>query len=133
MNILASKRVRSKIIQLILAAIAFTIITGCTTVPPRFNQVPSESANTGYVIELEDSNGFHLETFLKSYSFFPNPDDNIQEAKQSFIRIAQFLAEERGRKSKPIIPSMLQANATRNIVDGNYSIYVSGRVDYEEN
>ena len=106
------------------------LITSCTTIPERFKQNPQFSTDGGYVVESEDSEGFNLEIFYKSYSFFPNPDDNIQDARNFFIRIAQDWARERGKAIMPILTSQLTTNATRNIMDGYYAIYVSGRINY---
>ena len=103
----------------------------CTTVPSRFTPTPELSSNGGYSIEAEDTKGFYLETFYKSYSFVPNADDNIQEAKGYFIEVANYLARERSKTIKPIIKSQLRADSTRNIIDGYYAINVSGRVDFE--
>ena len=116
--------------RLLVAILLVLSITGCTTVPKRFTQDSQLSNHGGYVIEAEDSDGFQLEIFYKSYSFMPNPDDNIQEAKSFFVTVAQELARRRGKAIEPILMSALQTNSTRNIMDGNYSIYVSGKVEY---
>jgi hypothetical protein len=116
--------------RLILIVLAILLTHSCTTVPTRFKQNPQISPHGGYVIESEDAEGFYLEVFYKSYSFLPNPDDNIQEAKSFFVRVAQDLARERGKALAPTLTSQLKTNATRNILDGYYAVYVSGRVKY---
>ena len=116
----------------ILCALTMLLISSCTTVPARFKQNPQISPHGGYVIEAEDTAGFYLEVFYKSYSFLPNPDDNIQEAKSFFVRVAQDLARDRGRTIEPILTSQLKSDTTRNILDGYYAIYVSGRVNYSK-
>jgi hypothetical protein len=121
---------KSSIKRLPVVMLLSLAITGCTTVPKRFTQDPKLSDHGGYIIEAEDSAGFQLEIFYKSYSFMPNPDDNIQEAKSFFVTVAQELARRRGKAIQPILMSALQTNSTRNIMDGNYSIYVSGKVEY---
>lgn len=119
-----------KNMNLILIVLATLLATSCTTVPVRFKQNPQISPHGGYVIESEDAEGFYLEVFYKSYSFFPNPDDNIQEAKSFFVRVAQDLAHKRDKLIEPILTSQLKTNSSRNIMDGFYAIYVSGRVKY---
>ena len=112
-----------------MCALTMFFLNSCTTVPARFKQNP-HSPHGGYVIESEDAEGFYLEVFYKSYSFFPNPDDNIQEAKSFFVRVAQDLAHKRDKLIEPILTSQLKTNSSRNIMDGFYAIYVSGRVKY---
>lgn len=119
-----------KIGLILIALVTIFVTTSCTTVPSRFKLRPQISPHGGYVIESEDKEGFYLEVFYKSYSFFPNPDDNIQEAKSFFVRVAQDLAQKRNQAIDPIITSQLMTNSTRNIMDGFYAIYVSGRVKY---
>ena len=108
------------------------MFTGCTTIPSRFQNYPQISPNGGYIIESEDENGFSLEIFYKSFSFTPSPDDNIQDAKNFFIRIAQDFASKRKHSIKPIIASQLKTSFSRNIIDGMYAIYISGKVYYEK-
>lgn len=119
-----------KIATFILACLIVLLASSCTTIPARFTNDAQLSPNGGYVVEAEDSGGLYLEVFYKSYSFFPDPDDNIQEAKSYFVTVAQELARQRGKAIEPIIRSQLKTNATRNIIDAFYSIYVSGRVNY---
>lgn len=58
----------------------------------RLTPNPDLSPNGGYVVESEDGDGFTLEVFYKSYSFFPNPDASIQEAKDYFVQVAKAMA-----------------------------------------
>jgi len=120
----------SNLIKTATIATAILLITGCTTVPKRFHQNKGISANGGYLIEQADATGFYLETFYKSYSFMPSPDDNIQVAKDYFAKIAHTIAANKQKRIKPILKSQLKSSATRNILDGVYSIYTSGRVNY---
>lgn len=103
----------------------------CTTVPSRFTKTPDISKDGGYFVEYEDNTGFFLETFFKSYSFVPNADDNIQEAKTYFVKVAQMISEDKNKPIKPILKSQLRADSTRNILDGYYAINVSGKVEYK--
>ena len=52
-------------------------------------------------------------------------------ARAYFVELANDIASKKNRKINPIIKSSLNTNATRNIIDGRYSVYVSGRVDYK--
>ena len=117
-------------LRLSAVALMALMVAGCTTVPQRFTQNPQLSQKGGYLIEAEDVAGFQLELFYKSFSFFPKPDDSIQDARNFFVRIAQDVARNRGRAVKPILFSALQTNSTRNIIDGFYAVYISGRVEY---
>ena len=121
-----------KKINSILIIVITLFLSSCTMVPERFNQAQYLSPNGGYVVESEDTNGFNLEIFFKSYSFVPNPDDNIQEAKSFFIQVANKVASKNGKAINPIIQSQLNVNSSRNILDGNYAIYVSGFVSYKK-
>ena len=119
--------------KLFFQIIAITIalfLGACTAVPSRFTRTPDIDTNCGYTIEAEDSAGFYLETFYVSYSFIPNADDNIQNAKGYFIKVANHLAQERSKTIQTIIKSQLRTDSTRNIMDGNYAINVAGRVDF---
>jgi hypothetical protein len=107
---------------------AFSLMgTGCSSVPESYKKT---SDTSGYRVLLEDAAGFDLEVFVASYSFTPNPDNNIEEGRSYFIRVANDIAAKSGRTIKPIIPSRLSTTATRNILDGNYQILVSGHVEY---
>jgi len=114
----------------ILLIFAVLILTGCTSVPDRYVKEPSISEDGGYIVEAEDDDGFHLDTFFKSYSFAPSPDDNILEAIKYFKDVATKIASKKDREISPIRRSELTVDSTRNVIDANYSIYVSGRVDY---
>lgn len=115
-------------------ALALTVMlvamTGCTTIPVRFTQDPTISESGGYRTEEEMSHGFTLEVFYKAYSFFPNPDPAIQEARAYFARTALELAKRKGKTIRPFSTADLHASATRNILDGHYAVYVTGKVIY---
>lgn len=106
------------------------LLGSCTTIPNRYLEDPSVSKNGGYIIEDENNAGFYLDVFYKSYSFAPNPDDNIQDAIDYFKKIASNKAKDRAKSLKLIKKSQLEINTTRNSIDGYYSIYVSGKVEY---
>ena len=105
-------------------------VSACTTIPARFTQDPGISESGGYRIEEETSHGFTLEVFYKAYSFLPNPDPAIQEARAYFSRIALELAKRKGKTIRPFSTADLHASATRNIMDGHYAVYVTGKVLY---
>lgn len=113
-----------------IGVLAF-LLASCTTIPARFNQNPQISENGGYVVSAETEKGFQLEAFYKSYSFTPSPDDNIQEAKNYFIATANEQSMLRKKKIQPIQASTLAANATRNMIDGVFSIYITAPVLYD--
>lgn len=104
--------------------------TGCTTIPDRFRTSESIYPNCGYRTELVGNAGVALEVFFKKYSFFPNPDDAIQEARECFVRTALELAQRQAKKIMPITAADMSTSATRNIVDAYYSVYVTGKVNY---
>ena len=93
--------------------------------------MPGVAGNGGFVVEAESNTGFNLETFYKSYSFVPNPDDNIQDAKEYFTKVAKKLSEQRGKEMKPVLKSQLRTNSSRNVIDSNYAIYVTGFVAFK--
>ena len=80
---------------LIAAALA-----GCTTVPDRFAPDPADPKNCGYRVEPTSSPGFALEVFYREYKFLPSPDEPVQNAKQCFIRTAERLSKEKGKRSE---------------------------------
>jgi hypothetical protein len=112
--------------------ILFLLIGACTSVPSRFSQDPSISTSGGYRIENESSQGFTLEIFYVAYSFFPNPDPAVQEAKSYFVKVAGQLAQKKGKAIVPPIMAELHASPTRNTVSGEYAVYVTGKVSYEK-
>ena len=103
-------------LQRIIIIITLSLLAySCTTVPSRFSHDGSGS-DSGYRVENETEQGFSLEVFYVTYSFFPNPDPAVQEAKAYFIRVASEIAK---RKGKTIIRPMstdLHASPTRNII-----------------
>jgi hypothetical protein len=115
-------------------ALALTVMLvtmmGCTTIPARFTQDSTISESGGYRTEEETSHGFTLEVFYKAYSFFPNPDPAIQEARSYFVRTALEIAKRKGRTIRPFSTPDLHASATRNILDGHYAVYITGKVVY---
>lgn len=118
-------------IQVGLALTAMLVtMTGCTTIPVRFTQDHTISESGGYRIEEETSHDFTLEVFYKAYSFFPNPDPAIQEARAYFTRTALEHAKRKGTTIRPFSTVDLHASATRNILDGHYAVYVTGKVIY---
>ncbi len=114
------------------SVLSILLLASCTVVPDRFQQYQNGDMSGGYVIEYEDAGGFDLETFYKSYSFTPNPDDNILEAKNYFRTVAMHLASQKQKNIERILSSQINVNSGRNILDGNYAIYVSGFVKYKE-
>lgn len=74
--------------------------------------------------------GFALEVFLRKYSFLPVPDEAIVEGRKCFARTAHNLAQVQGKKIVTPTLADMNASATRNIIDGNYSVYVTGNVKY---
>jgi hypothetical protein len=109
----------------------FFLTSACTTVPSRFSQDPSSSDNAGYRVENETSTGFTLEIFYVAYSFFPNPDPAIEEARAYFIRVATDLARKKGKAIVRPTTADLHASPTRNVVVGQYAVYVTGKLVYE--
>lgn len=107
-------------------------LTACTTIPERFKVDPGLSTSGGYSVESETASGFTLEVFYKSYSFFPNPDPSIQEAKAFFIEVALDIARRNGRKIKQPVSARLNASASRNVLDGYYAVYVTGEAEYSD-
>lgn len=118
-----------KPISVIILLLVVTV-SACTTIPKRFQVDPGLSTSGGYIIESETPSGFTLEVFYKSYSFFPNPDPSIQEAKAFFVRVALEIARKKGKTIKPPVSTELSASASRNILDGHYAVYVTGKVEY---
>lgn len=112
-----------------MLALAFCI-TGCTTIPDRFTRDESMSPDCGYHAEPLGNASFALEVFLKSYSFFPSPDAAVQEARECYSKTAALLAKRQGKMIKPITSSDMNTSPTRNIMDGYYSVYVTGKVVY---
>lgn len=112
---------------LIAAALA-----GCTTVPDRFAPDPADPKNCGYRMEPTSIPGFALEVFYREYKFLPSPDEPVQNAKQCFIRTAERLSKEKGKSIKPILLGDINAAPARNIMDGTYTVYVTGRVQFSD-
>ena len=110
-------------------AIAFVIV-GCTTIPDRYVRDPVDPSSCGYRVEPTEKAGFALEVFYKEYKFLPSADQPVQGAKQCFLRTAERLAKQEGRTLKPIFLGDINAAPTRNTVDGTYSVFVTGRVQY---
>jgi hypothetical protein len=121
----------SRFFTLFVTIIQSLWLCGCTTIPGRFQIASNINDRLGYVIEKEDNKGFYLETFYHEHSFLPNPDKSIENARAYFVELANDIASKKGREINPIAKSSLNANATRNIIDGRYSVYVSGRIDYK--
>jgi putative SOS response-associated peptidase YedK len=107
------------------------LLGACTTVPGRFTQDPSISDKGGYRVENETAQSFTLEVFYVAYSFFPNPDPAVQEARDYFIRVASEFAKKKGKKIVRPTTADLNASPTRNTVSGQYAVYVTGKVTYE--
>lgn len=105
------------------------LIQGCTTVPDRFTTTAGE-ADCGHRTESMSEVGFALEVFLKKYSFLPAPDEAIVAGRKCFARTAQNLAELKGKKIIALTLADMSASATRNTMDGVYSVYVTGNVRY---
>lgn len=106
------------------------LLPGCTTIPSRFTQNESIYPNCGYVIEPLGDAGFALEIFLKRYSF-SDPDPPLQAGKECFTKTAAFLAQQQGKKIAPITAADMSSNVSRTpFNDGNFSVYVTGRVSY---
>lgn len=106
------------------------MLFGCATVPDRFTSDPMHSGDGGFRMENESSIGFSLEIFYKEYSFLPDPDNAIQGARTYFRKTAEELAKQRGKTIIPVTIADMHAAATRNILDGYYSVYVTGKVTY---
>lgn len=107
-------------------------LSACTSIPNRYIQDESISSNGGYIIEDQDNSGIYLDVYYQSYSFAPRQDDDIQEAIAYFKELATKLAKAKGHSVKPIRRSQLKIDATRNIVDSHYSIYISGKAEYRD-
>lgn len=103
------------------------VLEGCTTIPDRFAKSESEP-DCGHRSEPIAANGFALEVFLKKYSFLPNPDASIVAGRECFTKTAQTLAQKAGKKIVAPTLADMNASATRNIMDGTYSVYVTGKV-----
>jgi hypothetical protein len=114
----------------LIALISATVMGGCTTVPDRFTQDASIHANCGYSITSSEKNSFALEVFLKQYSFLPSPDSAIQEARECFKKTAKTLAQRNKREINSISLSDMSTSAARNTIDGNFSVYVTGKISY---
>ncbi len=112
------------------ALLVLLTLCGCATVPDRFSRDPMLSGDGGYKMDNESSIGFSLEIFYKEYSFLPDPDNAIQGARAYFRKTAEVLAKQRGKTIIPITIADMHPTATRNILDGYYSVYVTGKVTY---
>jgi hypothetical protein len=112
----------------LIIAVSLLWVSGCTTIPDRFTQEPDFSDSGGYYVESYTPDGFTLETFYKYYTFMPNPEPAIREAKGYFIRIASELGRRKGKVV--MTPSIAELNISpnRNTIDGTYAIYVTGRL-----
>ena len=117
----------------VFAGIALTVafgVTGCTTMPDRFVSDKSIFPNCGYSTEPIGNTGFALEIFIKNYSFTPSPDASIQLGRECFTKTAVELAKRQRKRIVPMMSVDMNTSATRNIIDANYSIYVTGKVTY---
>jgi len=117
-------------VMVVLITLSTLAMGACTTIPARFIKAPEISEDAGYFIEAEDAEGFFLEVYYESNSFFPNPDNNIQGTRSYYVTIAQMIAQKRSKAIEPIVKSQLVTNTTRNEISGVYTSYVSGRVKY---
>ena len=94
-----------RLFTLLLIIIQLIWLCGCTTIPGRFQPASHINDRIGYVVEKEDDKGFYLETFYYEYSFFPNADKSIENARAYFAELANDIASKRGRQINPIIKS----------------------------
>lgn len=118
-----------RILSTLLISLAFT---ACTTMPDRYARDPQDPEACGYRVESTTSTGFALEVFYKEFKFFPFPDEPVQNAKQCFIRTANRLAAEQGKKIELLLSADINAAPARNEFDGMYSVYAGGRVKFAE-
>jgi len=115
---------------LLLVTIA---MTGCTSMPKRFTQDETFGEEVGYSIDNRTDTGFTLEVAVMRYSFTANPDKSIQEARETFVKVAQELAKRENRTIEQISKADLQVTLNRNAVDGVYLTYVIGKITYSKN
>lgn len=115
-----------------LALASIALVSGCTSIPDGYTADTSDPANCGYRVEQTQRPGFALEVYFKEYKFLPSAEQPVQGAKQCFIRTAQRLAKQQGKILKPILMGDINAAPTRNTLDGTYSVFATGRVEYQE-
>ena len=102
----------------------------CTTIPHRFTQDEAIYPNCGYRIEPMGDKGFALEIFLKQYSWGLSAESAILSGRECFTTTAAFLAQDQGKKIAPLTAADMNTSTTRNLIDANFSVYVTGKVAY---
>ncbi|MHC4173936.1 MAG: hypothetical protein ACYST5_13490 [Planctomycetota bacterium] len=86
--------------------------------------------NTEYRIE-EREGGFALTVYYRRYQFIPESDSVATACKSNLTSIAYEIAEERGKKIKPINEQRIKLSMGRNGLTGITSCSATVPVDYE--
>jgi len=108
-------------------------LTGCTTIPNRFNTSDTIFEGCGYAISGESAEGFSLEVAYTEYKFFPSPDTVILAARECFSKTAAELARRKGKSITQLSSGDMNTTSNRNIVDAKYLVNVTGRVRFAVN
>ena len=110
--------------------ILMLVLSGCTTIPNRFNTSDSIFDGCGYAVDNESAEGFSLEVAYTEYKFFPSPDPVILAARECFSKTATELARRKGKSIIPLSSGDMSTTSNRNIVDAKYLVNVTGRVRF---
>ena len=113
-----------------VALVAIAIAGGCSSVPERMQTEDAPVEGCGYSVTGDAASGFSLEVIVVRYAFFPNADQAIQAGQECFTKTAQMVAARGGRRAAPIGVGDMSSSATRNIVDGRYTVRVTGKVAF---
>lgn len=116
-----------------LAALMATcvLVVGCG-VPVRYGSGPYQQwdKDTEYHV-AERPGGFQLSVLFSRYQFFPSPATVESACRSTLTSMAYTLAEQRGRKIRPINEQRIQLSTGRNIASAITSCSATAPVEYE--
>lgn len=109
--------------------ILLPLLAGCTGLPERMSTVDAPMSNCGYSASAQTDRGLALEIAYHRYSFYPIAEDAaLLEGRECFTRTAAMLAAKAGRQAEPMNAADMASMVTRNMMDGRYSVRVTGKV-----
>ena len=121
------------IIKILLLSILLSITSSCTR-PMGYTNKPMHTYdhNTEYTIQEKDD-GFTLTLYYERYQFIPESDSVLQACKSNLTAIAYEVAENKGKKIKPINEQRIKISMGRNGFTGITSCSASVPVEYDSN
>jgi hypothetical protein len=117
--------------RLCFIVFSLALLYGCATpVTYTDKEMKRFDDHSKYAIE-EKQGGFFLNIVYSRYQFIPESDALLVACKQTLTNIAWEIAEEDGKKIKPINEQRIQISAGRNGFTGITSCSARVPVDFE--